>query len=280
MNVNAPVVLISGCSTGIGRALAAEFASRNWHVFATARKSTDINDLKNQNIETAVLDVTDEQSVQTCVDSVFEQTGRIDMLVNNAGLLLIGPLVELETSELRRQFETNVLGLAALTRAVAPYMIKKRAGKIVNISSISGILNTPFAGAYCSTKAAVTSFSDVLRMELAPFGIQVITVQPGGIKSKLADNADKGLERFQKTSYGPIQDFIVERSHASQIKATPGEIFAKKLADKLVREKTPGFIRLGRGSMLLPLIAKFPRAFVDRLLARKFGLDKLSQIIN
>lgn len=280
MNAHAPVVLISGCSTGIGRALAMEFTARHWRVFATARKPAAIDDLKSPNVETAALDVTDEKSINACVDSVIAKAGRIDMLINNAGLLLIGPLVELETGELRRQFETNVLGLAALTRAVVPYMIKKRKGAIVNISSISGVLNTPFAGAYCSTKAAVTSFSDTLRMELAPFGIQVITVQPGGIKSNLAGNADKKLERFKKTPYGPIQDFIITRAHMSQEKATPAEDFAKKLVDKLVREKIPDFIRLGKGSTLLPLVAKLPRAFTDALLSRKLGLDKLRKIIS
>ncbi|MBN1363746.1 MAG: SDR family NAD(P)-dependent oxidoreductase [Syntrophaceae bacterium] len=275
MKENAPLVLISGCSSGIGRALAKEFAAHEWQVFATARKLNTIDDLKSPNVDVAVLDVTDEKSITACVNSVMSKTGKIDMLVNNAGLLLIGPLVELESSELRRQFETNVIGLAALTRAVVPHMIRKKAGKIVNISSISGILNTPFAGAYCSTKAVVTAFSDSLRMELAPFGIQVITVQPGRIKSKLADNADQDLERFKKTPYNPIQDFIVTRAHASQIDATPTEIFAKKLVNKLVRQKTPKFIRMGKDSIRLPLLAKFPSMFTDALLSRIFGLDRL-----
>lgn len=275
MNDDAPVALISGCSTGIGRALAMELAARNWRVFATARKPAAVEDLKRLNIETTALDVTDEKSISDCVNSVIVKAGRIDMLINNAGLLLIGPLVELETSELRREFETNVIGLAALTRAIAPHMIKKRKGKIVNISSVSGVLPTPFAGAYCSTKAAVTAFSDSLRMELAPFGIQVITVQPGGIESKLAFNADKELERFKKTPYGPIQDFIVARANSSQEKATPVKDFARKLIDKLVREKSPNFIRLGKGSALLPFVARLPRAFSDALLSKKFGLNRL-----
>jgi NAD(P)-dependent dehydrogenase (short-subunit alcohol dehydrogenase family) len=275
MNANAPVVLISGCSTGIGRSLAVEFATRNWRVFATARRPAIINDLKAPNVDVSVLDVTDETSIKACVDSVIAKAGRIDVLVNNAGLLLIGPLVELETSELRRQFETNVIGLAALTRAVAPHMIKRKSGKIVNISSVSGVLPTPFAGAYCSTKAALTALSDSLRMELAPFGIKVITVQPGGIKSNLSINADKELERFRKTPYGPIQNFIVARANASQENATPAEVFAKELVDRLERKKTPKFIRVGKDSTLLPLIARLPLAFTDAILSKKFGLNKL-----
>lgn len=226
-------------------------------------------------MDVSVLDVTDETSIKACVDSVIAKAGRIDMLVNNAGLLLIGPLVELETSELRRQFETNVIGLNALTRAAVPHMIKRKSGKIVNISSVSGVLPTPFAGAYCSTKAALTALSDSLRMELVPLGIKVITVQPGGIKSNLSINADKELERFKKTPYGPIQNFIVARANASQENATPAETFAKELVDKLVLGKTPKFIRLGKDSTLLPLIARFSRAFTDALLSKKFGLDKL-----
>jgi NAD(P)-dependent dehydrogenase (short-subunit alcohol dehydrogenase family) len=275
MNANAPVILISGCSTGIGRALAMEFAARNWRVFATARKPAAINDLKALNVEIAALDVTDEKSIAACVDSIIAKAGRIDMLVNNAGRLLIGPLVELETSELRRQFETNVIGLAALTHAVAPHMIRRRSGKIINISSVSGVLPTPFAGAYCSTKAAVTALSDSLRMELAPFGITVVTVQPGGIKSNLSGNADRELDRFKKTPYCSIQNFIVARANASQENATPAEDFAKKLVDKLERKKTPKFIRIGKDSTLLPLIARFPRALTDVLLSKKFGLDRL-----
>lgn len=275
MNTNAPVVLISGCSTGIGRALAVEFAARGWRVFATARKPQALDDLKALKIETTALDVTDERSIEICAEHVISRAGHVDMLINNAGLLLIGPLVELENAELRRQFETNVMGLAALTRAVIPHMIERRSGKIVNISSVSGVLPTPFAGAYCSTKAAVTAYSDSLRMELKPFGIEVITVQPGGIKSNLSVNADKELERFRKTPYGPIYDFIVARANASQRSATPANDFARMLADKLTKKKTPCFIRLGKDSMLLPFIARLPRSFTDALLNKKFGLNRL-----
>jgi len=275
MNAGAPVALISGCSTGIGRFLTTELAKRGWQVFATARDHAAIEDLKAPNVQTAALDVTDEKSIKTCVESVMANAGKIDMLINNAGLLLIGPLSELEISELRREFETNVIGLAALTHAVVPHMIKRTSGKIVNISSISGVLNTPFSGAYCSTKAAVTSYSDVLRMELKPFGIDVITVQPGGIRSNLSDNADKGLERFRKTPYAPITDFIVDRAHMSQQGATPTDVFARQLVDKLVKSKTPRIIRIGKGATMYPFVAKLPRTFTDKLLSRKFGLDKL-----
>jgi len=185
------VVLISGCSSGIGLALASEFVSRGCKVFATARKPSVIENLKKEGMEIAVLDVTDQQSIDACVAEVIAKAGKIDVLVNNAGYALIGPVIDLSMDDLRRQFETNVIGLAALTKAVAPHMIKQRSGLIVNISSVSGVCATPFAGAYCATKAAVNLLSDSLRVELAPFGISVVTVQPGAIKSSFGDVATK-----------------------------------------------------------------------------------------
>ena len=269
------VVLISGCSTGIGRSLVREFAARGCRVFATARNIETIQDLQTRGIEIAALDVTDDASISNCVETVIERAGKIDILVNNAGLLLIGPLVELSADELRRQFETNVIGLAALTRAVTPHMISRKAGIIVNISSITSVAATPFAGAYCSTKAAVTSLSDTLRLELAPFGIRVVTVQPGAIRSNLSTNADKNLARFRKTPYGPIYDHIVARANASQQKPLSAEVFAQKLIDNLEKKKLPALIRIGPESIRLPFVSKLPRSVRDALLSKRFGLDKI-----
>lgn len=269
------VVLISGCSTGIGRNLVLEFAARGCRVFATARNINAIKDLKAQNVEIAALDVTDEKSIKKCVNSVIDEAGTIDILVNNAGLLLIGPLVELNSDELRRQFETNVIGLAALTRAVTPHMIKRRTGMIVNISSVTSVTATPFAGAYCSTKAAVTSLSDTLRMELAPFGITVVTAQPGAIRSNLSINAGKELARFKETPYAPLYDYIVARANTSQQNPISAETFAKKLIDRLDRKKPPALIRIGPESIRLPFLSMLPRAVRDAVLSKKFGLDKI-----
>jgi NAD(P)-dependent dehydrogenase (short-subunit alcohol dehydrogenase family) len=275
MHTDTPTVLISGCSSGIGHALAKEFAGRDYRVFATARKPAVIKLLKSPNIDVLSLDVTDEKSIGACVDTVIAKAGRIDVLVNNAGILLVGPLVELTPSELRRQFETNVIGLSALIQAAAPHMIKQKAGMIVNISSVSGVLATPFGGAYSATKAAVNALSDALRIELAPFGIRVVTVQPGAVKSNLSDNAAHKLERFKKGPYGPVYHYIKARAHASQKNPTPAEVFAEKLVEMLSRKKPPRLIRIGNGSSLLPLIAKLPRALADARLSKRFGLQRL-----
>ena len=133
------VVLISGCSSGIGLALARECASRGCRVFATARKPEVIENLKREGMETAALDVTSQESIDSCVAGVLSQTGRIDVLINNAGYALIGPMIDLSVDDLRRQFETNVIGLMALTKSVVPYMQKERSGHEVNITSESRI---------------------------------------------------------------------------------------------------------------------------------------------
>lgn len=272
---NAPVVLISGCSSGIGRQLVKEYAARNYRVFATARKPAAIQDLATKSVETLHLDVTEEGSIKKCVKTVLDEAGRIDVLVNNAGMLMIGPAVELAMADYRRQFDTNLIGLAALTREVARDMIRRKSGMIVNMSSVSGVLPTPFSGAYCATKAALTALSDCMRMELSPFGISVIIVQAGGTRSRLGDNAAKELERFKSTPYGKIHDFIVARAFTSQERAIPAEKFAKKLIDKLEKKKPPLLIRLGSETIRLPFMAQFPRSLTDSLLKKRYGLDRL-----
>lgn len=270
-------VLISGCSSGIGLALAREFASRGCRVFATARKPEVIKHLQKERMEIAALDVTDQSSIDACVAEVVARAGRIDVLVNNAGYALMGPVIDLTMDELRLQFETNVIGLTALTKACAPHMIKKRSGLIVNISSVSGVCATPFAGAYCATKAAVTLLSDSLRIELAPFGVSVVTVQPGAIKSSFGDAAARKTGLSENSFYAPIAGYVRARASASQKDPTPAEEFAGELIDRLFRRNISKVIRLGKQSRSLPLLARLPVDQFDRLMSRAFGLDKLKK---
>lgn len=271
------VVLISGCSSGIGLALAREFTSRGCKVFATARKLSVIENLKKEGMEIAALDVTDQQSIDACVAEVIAKAGKIDVLVNNAGFVLVGPVIDLSLDNLRLQFETNVIGHIALIKACAPHMIKQRSGLIVNIASISGVCATPFAGAYCGSKAAVNLISDSLRMELAPFGISVITVQPGAIQSSLGDNAAKNVDQYAHSVYAPLADYIRGRAYASQKNPTSAEEFSRVLVDKLFRPKIDKLIRIGRQSTYLPLLTKLPGNILDNLMSKAFGLDKLGK---
>ena len=276
MDKNA-TILISGCSSGIGLALAREFASRGCRVFATARKPEVIEHLKKEGMYIAALDVTDRKSIDGCVAEVIAKAGKIDVLVNNAGYSLVGPVVDLSSDDLRRQFETNLIGLAALTKAVAPHMIARRSGMIVNMSSVSGVCATPFVGAYCATKAAVALLSDSLRMELAPFGVKVVTVQPGAIKSGFGEAAIKTVKLDPQSVYAPVADYIKIRAQASQEWPTSAEDFSRMLVDRLSRKNPPAIIRLVRESVRLPLLRKLPACLRDRILSRKFGLDKLKR---
>lgn len=269
------VVLISGCSSGIGLSLAHEFASRGCRVFATARRPEVIEHLKKEKMEIVALDVTDQKSIDTCMAEVIARAGKIDVLVNNAGYALIGPVIDLSVDDLRVQFETNVIGLAALTKAAAPHMIAKRSGLIVNISSVSGVCATPFAGAYCATKAAVNLLSVSMRIELAPFGISVVTVQPGAIKSKFGEAASCSIKFRENSVYASVAGYVKERAMSSQKNPTTAEEFSQKLVDALFLKTIPKIIRLGRQSTQLPLVAALPTDQFDRLMSKTFGLNKL-----
>ena len=153
---NNQVVLITGCSTGIGRALAVEYAARGHRVFATARKPEVLADIvTSPNVVAFSLDVNSAESIATAVEKVIAMAGHIDILVNNAGYGQMGPILDVTAEQVRAQFETNIVGAIEMMKAVAPHMIAAKRGRIVNIGSISGILTTPFAGIYCASKAAL-----------------------------------------------------------------------------------------------------------------------------
>jgi NADP-dependent 3-hydroxy acid dehydrogenase YdfG len=271
------VFFITGCSTGIGRALALEARSRGHRVFATARRVESLAELEAQGVETSTLDVTRPETITEAIATAIQGAGRIDVLVNNAGLSAFGPLVELPLEELRRVFDTNVLGLMAVTQAAFPHMADARSGLIVNVGSVVGHLPTPFAGIYCASKSAVHMLSDVLRMEVAPFGIRVLVVEPGGVKSSIADSGARGIERFADASsrYRKVYPGIQKRAHASQDGPMPAEAFAAELIERLLEPAPPRVVRLGTGADTLPRLAELPGEQRDALLSANYGLGDL-----
>src|SRR5688500_4857405 len=182
-------VLITGCSTGIGRATAETLAKDGWNVYATARKPEDIEDLKHSGAKTLALDVTDESSMASAIKRTEETDGPIGALVNNAGYSQSGAVETVPMDSVRRQFETNVFGLLRMCQLVLPGMRAAGAGTIVNVSSMGGRLTFPGGGAYHATKYAVEALSDALRMEVARFGIDVICVEPGLIRTEFGSTA-------------------------------------------------------------------------------------------
>jgi NAD(P)-dependent dehydrogenase (short-subunit alcohol dehydrogenase family) len=278
MSLTSQVVLVTGCSTGIGRALALELHQRGHRTFATARKPEALADLSAAGIETLKLDVNDPDSVHAAVADVITKAGRIDVLINNAGMNMFGPVLETPLSDLRAIFETNVLGLVAITQAVFPHMAARRSGRIINIGSVVGLLPTPFAAAYCSSKSAVHMLSDVMRMEVKPFGIDVVVVQPGGVKSEIANSSSKDIERFNQTSsrYQQAYQGIHKRAFASQDNPMPTEDFARELVAQAFSADAPRVIRLGTGSDTLPRFAEMPADQRDALLSNNYDLNKIT----
>jgi NAD(P)-dependent dehydrogenase (short-subunit alcohol dehydrogenase family) len=297
-------VLITGCSSGIGRALCEKYLAKGFHVYASARNIRGLDNLaEHSNLTKLTLDVNSPSSINNALVQIKQDNSYLDVLINNAGYAAMGPLADMPIEDLRAQFETNVFAPMEMTKACLPLLMAKRIitqkeltqkqlaekvpakddikynAQIVNIGSVSGITTTPFSGAYCATKAALHSLSDAQRMELAPFGIDVITVQPGAIESKFGDNSlHNVLQRITpKSLYAPLKDAIQARATASQDNPTPAAEFAERLVEQLLNNPKP-VIRIGNGSFGLPLLKRWlPVAILDKILSKKFNLPSLAK---
>lgn len=196
-------ILITGCSSGIGRATAVHLAGRGHRVYATARRPESIADLVAQGCETLALDVTDAESMRAALAEIGAAGHTVEALVNNAGYGLHGAFEETSIDDVRAQFETNVFGAVALTQMVLPQMRERRFGRVVNISSMGGRITLPGGAFYHGTKHALEAISDVARFELKPFGIDVVVVEPGLIKTEFGTAA---VDTFDETE-GPYASF-------------------------------------------------------------------------
>src|SRR3954454_4295220 len=186
-------VLITGCSTGIGRATAERLARRGWTVYATARRPESIADLEGKGCRTLALDVCDETSMRGAVAAVEDEHGAVGVLVNNAGYSQSGAIETVGMDKVRDQFETNGFGLVRMCQLALPGMRRQRWGRIVNLSSMGGRLTFPGRGFYHGTKYAVEAISDALRFEVKAFGIDVIIIEPGLIKTEFGDTVAKEM---------------------------------------------------------------------------------------
>jgi short-subunit dehydrogenase len=217
------VVIITGASSGIGKATAALLLSKHYVVYALARRLEKMEDLKQAGAHVLSVDVSKDNDMVTAVASVIENEGRIDVLVNNAGYGSYGSVEDVPIDEARRQFEVNVFGLGRMTQLVSPIMRAQHSGTIINITSIGGKVYMPFGGWYHSTKHAVEGLSDCLRMELAPFGVKVVIVEPGPIKTEwdgiaaenLIKTSGKGAYKTNALGFANMLRGSYEGSNAS-----------------------------------------------------------------
>jgi len=200
------IVLITGCSSGIGDETARHLAARGWTVYATARRPETLADLEAAGCKTLACDVTDEESMRGCVDAVVAAEGAVGVLVNNAGYSQSGAVESVDMDSIRRQFETNVFGLIRMSQLVLPGMRDQRWGRIVNISSMGGRLTFPGGGIYHATKHAVEAICDAMRFEVAGFGVDVVCVEPGLIVTGFGDAAARSLEEGA-SGEGPYGEF-------------------------------------------------------------------------
>ncbi|KAI9933407.1 hypothetical protein MW887_007880 [Aspergillus wentii] len=231
-------VLITGCSLGgIGNSLAREFHRNGLRVFATARDAKTIEDLETLGIETLSLVVDDEESVRSCYVEVESRLGEkgLDYLVNNAGRNYTVPAMEVDLSEARLTFETNFISVISMCKTFLPLLIKAK-GTIVQIGSIAGVIPYVFGSVYNASKAALHSFSECLRVELAPFGVNVTTVVTGGVKSRIA-RTDRRL--VPNSMYAPIEDEYNRRVKHSQDGAMPHAAYAQSVVTQVLYGPAP-----------------------------------------
>lgn len=248
------VILITGASSGIGYDAAERLAKQGHKVYGAARRMDKMIPLKDLGVTPIQMDVTDEASMVAGVNAVLQAEGRIDVLVNNAGYGYFGAIENVSMEEARRQIEVNVFGLGRLTQLVIPHMRQQGSGRIVNIASIAGKLAIYFGGWYHVSKFAVEGFSDALRMEMKPFGVDVVIIEPGSIKTEWGIIAAEHLAESAKgTAYE--QAALKEANNMKFIYSSkllsPPSVIAKAICKGVNRRHPKARYRTGRGSHAL-----------------------------
>jgi len=274
-NSHQRVALVTGGSSGIGEATAQQLLAAGFTVYAVARRVDRMEHLAQAGVHTFAMDVTDDASVTAGVERILAEQGRIDVLVNNAGYGSYGAVEDVPIDEARRQFEVNVFGLARLTQLVTPTMRDQRSGRIINISSIGGKFYEPFGAWYHATKFAVEGFSDSLRMELKPFGIDVVLIEPGPIATEWNEIArDSLLERSGETAYAPY----AKRAHRvltefdKPSRASKPETVARKIVRAATTRHPAARYPVGKGARAITLSRDLtPDRVYDQVVSRIFG---------
>ncbi len=286
-------VLITGCSSGIGRAAAISLHAAGLTVYATARQVDALADLARQGLRTLALDVTDEASMTDAVAAVEQEAGPVGVLVNNAGYGLYGPVEQLPMDEIRREFETNFFGLVRLTQLVLPGMRRRGRGRILNVSSMGGRITLPGGAFYHASKYAVEALSDALRMEVAQFGIDVVLIEPGPVKTPWNDVAAASLSAAGPASPagpdGPAADEDPYAAYKAAVGASFGrtqaglvgrlgstsEDIAKVITQAVTaRRPRPRYLINPVAKSLVAMNQILPARAYDSVLRRQYGLPR------
>ena len=271
------VILITGCSSGIGRATALEAAARGHRVFASARNPNDLADLaRADRIEALRLDVTDSASIRAAVEAVQSRAGRIDALVNNAGYGQYGAVEEITPEEWRAQFDVNLFGAIDTTRAALPPMRRMGGGNVVMVSSVAGRIAIPFAAPYCASKHALEAVADALRVEVSGFGIRVVLVEPGPIETRFGERV-RSIVAPLLTRPGPYREYYAHAERAMdgdfQKGKLPAQAVARVILDAIESRSPRARYRVtSMAKTLIPLSRLLPDRWIDGLMRRSLKI--------
>lgn len=266
--MNKQTVLITGASSGIGMATALLLHEKGFRVYAAARQVEKMKNLEQIGIQVVAIDVTSEESMVATVEKINKETGGIDVLINNAGYGSYGAVEDVPISEARYQFEVNIFGLARLIQLVLPHMREKRAGRIINISSIGGKIGEPHGAWYHATKFAVEGLSDSLRMELKQFSIDVVVIQPGAIKTEWNRIARENLIKVSgNTVYKDLAHKHAKTLANADVRGSEPGVIADTIAKAITARKPRTRYAVGGGATLILTMRRLlsDRAF-DRLM--------------
>ena len=270
------VALVTGASSGIGEATARQLAAAGFTVYAAARRAERMQELAAAGIHPLAMDVTDDASMQAGVQAILTEQGRIDVLVNNAGYGSYGALEDVPMAEARAQMEVNVFGAARLTQLVLPAMRAQRSGTIVNVTSMGGKITTPLGAWYHATKFALEALSDCLRMEVAPFGIDVVVIEPGGIRTEWSGiAADKVRAVSSSGPYAPQGNAVATSltSESTQRRSSPPELIARTITKAVTAQRPKTRYAVGYGAKpIIFLHGLLPDRAFDAFIRRATGV--------
>ncbi|KZE41030.1 SDR family NAD(P)-dependent oxidoreductase [Microbacterium sp. T32] len=270
------LIVISGASTGMGAATAHELARRGYHVLAGVRRSADADAIREERVEPVLLDITVPEQIEALVDRIAtDPLGRtLRILVNNAGIAVNAPVETLPLDQWRRQFDVNLFGHIAMTQALLPFL-HDSTGRVVNISSVGGRIAMPTYGAYAGAKFALEAVSDALRRELAPHGLQVVVVEPGGVQTEMTGH---GIERARtfvaemttvhRRRYAPLMQAIINQATAFTTSGVSARAAAVVIADAATTLKPRARYTIGRDAAMMTRLTRIlPDGVLDRVSA-------------
>ena len=280
------VVLVTGASSGIGRAVALKVAQQQGNVILAARRETALNAVADEirALGGTALVVPTDMAVTTQVEALAEKAiahfDRVDILVNNAGYGQMGPIESVGDAAVRQQFDVNVFGLLTLTRALIPSMRQARSGRIINLSSVAGKVALPFMGIYNASKFAVEAITDALRMELAPFGIEAIVIEPGPVETEFFDVAEREASKEVDAEASPYSAVMETMGESLSDSSTNLAWSVDRAADRILqamtdRHPSDRYTAFTGGKLALGLLTSLPASVTDALVSRAFGLDRL-----